>query len=271
MFGRGTERSEGRRRDIGAEWLLGPLGAESCGKTEGMPLRPETHEHYIDIVDQLRDDLRRRLSSRELSLGALALELGYCERHVERILAEAGYTWTTFIRELRMTRAAELLLYGRRVKSVSFEVGYRPQHLAEPFVRHMGVAPHEVRRISHLRGQLLTLRNNPLRSADLAARCRAVDRWTRLYREAGEFAGRVAQGTPVMAALDEALECVPPPRPVPHPRGRWQRKRQRRFLGLLDPPARPAPSAGTRTRRWNSPGRAAPTAQTSQENSGRGG
>jgi AraC-like DNA-binding protein len=200
-----------------------------------MPLRPQTREHYLYVVSDLRRALRSRLDSRDLSLGSIAPELGYCERHVERILAEAGYTWTTFIRELRMTRAAELLLYSQQVKTVAPKVGYRPQHLAEPFVRDIGVAPHEARRIGHLRNQLLTLRDRPLRPADVAARCRTVDRWTRLHREAREFAWRAAPGTPVASALDEALACVPPPRPVPHPKARWQRKRQRRFLGLLDP------------------------------------
>jgi AraC-like DNA-binding protein len=225
-----------------------------------MPVRPQTRARYLDLVDELRAILRPRLASRDLSLGAVALAIGYCERHVERILGEAGYTWTTFIGELRMTRAAELLLYGQRVKTVAIKVGYRPQHLAEPFVRYAGVAPHEVRRISQLRSELLAFRRHPLRSADLAARCRAVDRWTKLYKETGDLARRALPGTPVRAALDEALECLPPPRPVQHPWGRRQRKRQRRFLGLLDSDARPAPPAATRPSRSNSPGRAsAPT------------
>jgi AraC-like DNA-binding protein len=58
------------------------------------------------------------------------MALGYCERHVERILGEAGYTWTTFIGEVRMTRAAELLLYRQRVKTVAIKVGYRPHHFS---------------------------------------------------------------------------------------------------------------------------------------------
>jgi AraC-like DNA-binding protein len=197
------------------------------------------------------------------------VELGYCERHVERILGEAGYNWTTFIGELRMTRAAELLLYRQRVKTVASKVGYRPQHLAEPFVRYAGVAPHEARRIDWLRTELLTLRRHPLRSADLAARCRAVDRWTRLYSEVGELAERALPGTPVRAALDEAMECVPPRRPVQHPWGRRQRKRQRRFVGLFDSPP-PAPAAGASPWQWRSSDLAPAPAPTTQAKSRQG-
>jgi len=55
--------------------------------------------------------LRRDLSNRELSLGDVALALGYSERHIQRILRAEDLKWETFVREQRMNQAAEHLMW----------------------------------------------------------------------------------------------------------------------------------------------------------------
>lgn len=173
--------------------------------------------------------LRRDLSNRELSLGDVALALGYSERHIQRILRAEDLKWETFVREQRMNQAAEHLMNGQLVKSVAVKVGYRSQHLAKPFVQHTGLCPSKARRVGRLRSQLTNFQRHPLRSADLAARCRAVDRWSRLYREAEQLALLALPGTPLATALELALVCRPPQRPLPIPRGRRQRDLQQQF------------------------------------------
>lgn len=194
-----------------------------------MAARSHTREQHAAVVTDVRSILRRDLAKPHLSLGDIALAVGYSERQVQRMLREEDLKWEAFVREQRMNRAAEYLLNGQLVKTAAVKVGYRPQHLAKPFAQHTGLCPTDARRVGRVRSQLVTLKRYPLRSADLSARCRAIDRWSRLYREAQQFASRATPGTPVALALTEALSCAPPPRPVPTPRGRRQRELQRDF------------------------------------------
>lgn len=196
-----------------------------------MAVRPEIREQHDAVVVDVRSILRHDLATRDLSLGDIALRLGYSERHIQRILREEDLKWDAFLRAQRMNRAAEQLLNGQLVKCVALKVGYRPQHLAKPFLEHTGLRPNEARRVGRLRTQLITARWHPLQSADLAARCRAIDRWSRLYTEVEDFALIALPNTPVARALREAIDCPPPPRPVPTPRARRQRDLQRRFQG----------------------------------------
>ena len=194
-----------------------------------MAVRSQTREQHAAVVVDVRSILRRDMAKRQLSLGDIALALGYSERHVQRILREEDLKWDAFVREQRMNQAAEHLLNGQLVKSVAVKVGYRAQHLAKPFAQHTGLSPSMVRRLGRVRSQLVTLKMYPLRSADLAARCRAIDRWSRLYLEAQHLARLAAPDTPVARALGDALACAPPARPVPTPRSRRQRDLQREF------------------------------------------
>lgn len=182
------------------------------------------------IVDGVHDMVTRSLSEPH-QLGTIAYQIGYSERQLRRILAERNIHWRPWLAEQRMQAAAELLLTGRYVKHVAPKVGYKADHFAAPFVAYCGLLPEQARRAGQIRRLLTTLKKRPPRSADVAAKCRAIDRWSGLWHEAARLQLRARPGTPVAAVLDQALRCVPPSRPRPTPRGR--RRRQVALAELL--------------------------------------
>ena len=84
----------------------------------------------------------------QLELDALARRLATSPRQLQRAFAEVGQTkFSTHLREVRMTRAGELLREGSlRVWEVAEAVGYcQPAQFAKAFSRHHGQAPSAVR------------------------------------------------------------------------------------------------------------------------------
>jgi AraC-like DNA-binding protein len=188
-----------------------------------MPVRPKTREAHDLIVAGVVEIVEADLAGRH-ELGWIASRLGYSERHMRRVLAAYGIRWRPWLAEARMRRAAELLLTGRYPHQVARKVGYKPDHFAAPFANYVGLRPSEARRVGFLQRQLERLATYPPRSADVAANCRVVDRWTRLHIEAMSLRLRARSGTPVAAALECAVGCVPPRRPRAVPRGRHRRQ-----------------------------------------------
>lgn len=83
-----------------------------------------------------------------LELGALARRLATSPRQLQRAFAEAGQTsFRTYLREVRMERADELLREGSlRVGEVAEAVGYsQPAQFAKAFRRCRGQAPSALR------------------------------------------------------------------------------------------------------------------------------
>ncbi len=79
-----------------------------------------------------------------LELGSLARRHASSPRQLQRAFAEAGETsFRTYLRSVRMERAAELLSEGElRVWQVAEAVGYRqPAQFAKAFRRHHGRSP----------------------------------------------------------------------------------------------------------------------------------
>jgi AraC-like DNA-binding protein len=183
------------------------------------------------VLEAVRAIVLREIGNGELTLGDVALELNYCERHLRRLLGPTG-GFRQVCLDVRMPHAARQLLTGRRVNAVAVAVGYKPAHVAAPFVAYFGLRPSEVRRVGTVTRQLRVLADAPLRSADLAARCRAVDRWTRLWNEAASLLLHATNGTIVAIELTHAVAHRPPRRPRPVPRGRRRRQAplQRAFL-----------------------------------------
>jgi AraC-like DNA-binding protein len=188
-----------------------------------MAVRPKTCEVHDVIVAGVVKIVESDLAARH-ELGWIASELGYSERHMRRVLATHGIRWRPWLAGERMRRAAELLLTGRYPNHVARKVGYKPDHFAAPFANYVGMRPSEARRVGHLQRQLERLAKYPPRSADIAANCRVVDRWARLHGEAIRLQLRARSGTPVAAALECAVRCVPPRRPRGVPRGRRRRQ-----------------------------------------------
>ena len=77
------------------------------------------------------------------SLGALAKDAGGSVRTIQRIFRkETGTDFDSWRRQLRLTKAIELLIAGRSVKEVAFSVGYRqPSAFVETFRRTFGSTP----------------------------------------------------------------------------------------------------------------------------------
>jgi AraC-like DNA-binding protein len=188
-----------------------------------MPVRAQTLQEHDVIVEGVVKIVQGNLAASH-ELGWIASELGYSERHLRRILVEKDIHWRLWLAEQRMQRAATMLATGRYVQQVARKVGYKPDHFAAPFAAYAGVLPSEARRAGQLQVQLHTLSLHPPRSADVAANCRVIDRWTRLHREAISLRLRTRAGTPVAAALQIAVSCAPPRRPHRAPRGRYRRQ-----------------------------------------------
>jgi AraC-like DNA-binding protein len=76
-------------------------------------------------------------------LAALCRDAGVSVRTVQRIFRkDLGIDFETWRRQVRLTKAVELLLAGRSVKEVSFDVGYKqPSAFVESFRRSFNMTP----------------------------------------------------------------------------------------------------------------------------------
>ena len=86
--------------------------------------------------------------ARELELDDVARRVATSRRQLQRAFAEAGRTsFRTFLGEVRMTRAQELLGQGTiPVRDVARRVGYRqPAQFAKAFRRRYGAPPSRFR------------------------------------------------------------------------------------------------------------------------------
>jgi AraC family transcriptional regulator of adaptative response / methylphosphotriester-DNA alkyltransferase methyltransferase len=91
----------------------------------------------------------QREYAEELNLDDVARRIAASRRQLQRAFAEAGETtFRTYLRIVRMTRAAELLRADSiPVNQVARSVGYRqPAQFAKAFRRHHGRAPSAFRR-----------------------------------------------------------------------------------------------------------------------------
>jgi AraC-like DNA-binding protein len=78
-----------------------------------------------------------------LPLGALCSRAGASIRTVERAFRrEVGLSFESWRRQTRLVKAIELLVAGRQIKEVAFEVGYRqPSAFVEMFRQTLGMTP----------------------------------------------------------------------------------------------------------------------------------
>jgi AraC family transcriptional regulator, regulatory protein of adaptative response / methylphosphotriester-DNA alkyltransferase methyltransferase len=89
----------------------------------------------------------------ELSLDDIARRLASSRRQLQRAYAEiGGTTFRTYLTDVRMRKAAELLASGRlTVREVAHRVGYRqPAQFAKAFRRRHGSAPSDFRLAAHV-------------------------------------------------------------------------------------------------------------------------
>ena len=119
--------------------MTGPL-ATPCHRPTTIKNRRALFEEATAIVALEYPD--------QLELDTLARRLASSPRQLQRAFAEVGQTsFRTYLREVRMERAGELLREGSlRVWEVAEAVGYsQPAQFAKAFSRHHGQAPSAIR------------------------------------------------------------------------------------------------------------------------------
>jgi AraC family transcriptional regulator of adaptative response / methylphosphotriester-DNA alkyltransferase methyltransferase len=105
--------------------------------------RQTTFERRRTLFEEAAEVIEAEYA-RDLSLDEVALRIAASRRQLQRSFAEAGATtFRTYLQEVRMARAAELLRSGTLpVNRVARAVGYRqPAQFAKAFRRHHGAPP----------------------------------------------------------------------------------------------------------------------------------
>ena len=137
-------------RDSEEVGLLKLLSAQLLWKVERQPLETSPTVRYFarEIQNILCADLSQNHTAREL-----AERFQIAETSLKNYFRGVfGENLSTFLREARMRRAAELLQSSElRVAEIAAQVGYENQSkFAAVFVRHFGCPPLEYRRRAHL-------------------------------------------------------------------------------------------------------------------------
>jgi len=107
------------------------------------PVRQSTVARRRAIFEDAASIIDREYA-RELNLDDVARRIAASRRQLQRAFAEAGdTTFRSYLREVRMSRAAELLTTDTMpVNQVARAVGYRqPAQFAKAFRRHHGRPP----------------------------------------------------------------------------------------------------------------------------------
>jgi AraC family transcriptional regulator of adaptative response / methylphosphotriester-DNA alkyltransferase methyltransferase len=105
--------------------------------------REATVERRRTLFEEAAEIIEREYAH-DLSLNDVAHRIAASRRQLQRAFAEAGETtFRTYLQEVRMARAAELLRTGALpVNRVARAVGYRqPAQFAKAFRRHHSTPP----------------------------------------------------------------------------------------------------------------------------------
>jgi AraC family transcriptional regulator of adaptative response / methylphosphotriester-DNA alkyltransferase methyltransferase len=108
--------------------------------------RPSTIRRRASLLAEANAIVEREYASR-LSLEDVARRVSTSRRQLQRAYAEVGgTTFRSYLAEVRMDRAAELLARGVSVRDTARSVGYsQPAQFAKAFRRRHGVPPSEHR------------------------------------------------------------------------------------------------------------------------------
>jgi AraC family transcriptional regulator, regulatory protein of adaptative response / methylphosphotriester-DNA alkyltransferase methyltransferase len=110
-------------------------------------VRQSTLHRRRELFDEALAALQRDYADETLSLASLAHSIATSRRQLQRVFGERQTSFRRELREVRMTRAAELLREGSLpVAAVARAVGYRqPAQFSKAFRRHHGVPPSALR------------------------------------------------------------------------------------------------------------------------------
>ncbi|WP_244485481.1 helix-turn-helix domain-containing protein [Bradyrhizobium tropiciagri] len=92
--------------------------------------------------------LEKRFTEPDFSAYKLAAATGLSERYVNELLYEAGASFTMRLTELRLTKAAELLVHDseRRISDIAFDCGFNDlSYFNRCFRRRFGLTPSAAR------------------------------------------------------------------------------------------------------------------------------
>jgi AraC-like DNA-binding protein len=97
------------------------------------------------------EEIRRRLADPSLSAAAVGRRLGLSERYVQQLLEGAGFSFSGYVRELRLKRARQLLrdplARELRIGDIAAMVGFDDlSHFNRMFRLHFGERPTDTRR-----------------------------------------------------------------------------------------------------------------------------
>jgi AraC-like DNA-binding protein len=86
--------------------------------------------------------METRFNERELTIEQVAVAVGVSTRTLQNCFEEAGFAFNEKLREVRLRRAADLILQSRRPSEVAKQIGYtHANHLLVPFEAAYGVTP----------------------------------------------------------------------------------------------------------------------------------
>jgi AraC family transcriptional regulator of adaptative response / methylphosphotriester-DNA alkyltransferase methyltransferase len=114
---------------------------------QGTLMREGTAERREQLYREAMELITREYMG-ELNLDGVARRLATSRRQLQRAFAEtAGVSFRTFVAQVRMRKALELLQRGHMpVREVANAVGYRqPAQFAKTFRRHHGAPPSSFR------------------------------------------------------------------------------------------------------------------------------
>jgi AraC family transcriptional regulator, regulatory protein of adaptative response / methylphosphotriester-DNA alkyltransferase methyltransferase len=112
------------------------------------PPRPATIERRRELFEEATAIIALEYPSR-LELEGVAQRIATSPRQLQRAFADAAETsFRTYLRRVRIERAAELLAEGWPVSAAAWAVGYRqPAHFAKAYRRERGRLPGMDRRL----------------------------------------------------------------------------------------------------------------------------
>lgn len=146
------DQEASRRASSGPRWLLADAngasrGGAAAGRGSGSGVRPSTRESRHAIFGDAVEILARELS-RPVRVEDVARCVSTSPRQLQRVFADVGgLGFRSYLRGLRMSRAAELLAgTDVPVKEVARRVGYRDAgQFSRAFRRTHGLTPSEWR------------------------------------------------------------------------------------------------------------------------------
>jgi len=121
--------------------------------------------------------MEARFGERGLTIEQVAAAVGISIRTLQNCFEEAGFAFNEKLREVRLRRAADLILQSRRPGEVAKQIGYtHGNHLLVPFEAAYGVTPRSLASAVRARARYERMRvaDPPESSRSISARERKM-------------------------------------------------------------------------------------------------